>query len=129
MREQRPKNNKNNQWPPFVPRQVSLAQVKAANQTVQPQPIPSISQATQNPSSPIQDIPSLFSQLRNPEVVDLFNSLQNFVKIAKQHKTRSASLSALFNYSYNDSIQYSMPEPCFTADHILECPSPEVLCP
>ncbi|GFR04779.1 putative RNA-directed DNA polymerase from transposon X-element [Trichonephila clavata] len=89
-------NNKNNQRPPFVPRQVSLAQVKAAIPTVQPQPIPSTSQTTQNPSSPIQDIPDLFSQLRDPEVVDLFNSLPDIVKIAKEHKLAYLPSSIIF---------------------------------
>ncbi|GFQ98735.1 hypothetical protein TNCT_335641 [Trichonephila clavata] len=96
---------KNNQKLPFVPRQVALAQTKASIQTVHPEPIPSTSQSPQNSSSPIQDIPDLFAQLRYPEVIDLFNSLQTFIQIAKQHKTRSARLSALFQYVYSENIQ------------------------
>ncbi|GFR07299.1 hypothetical protein TNCT_435371 [Trichonephila clavata] len=96
---------KNIQKPPFVPRQIALAQAKAQIQAVQPQPTFSTSQSPQLSSSPIQDIPNLFAQLRDPEVIDLFNSLQTFIQIAKQHKTRSARLSAFFQYIYSDNIQ------------------------
>ncbi|GFQ93888.1 hypothetical protein TNCT_189751 [Trichonephila clavata] len=96
---------KNIQKPPFIPRQITLAQAKAQSQAVQPEPTSSTSQSPQLSSSPIQDFPNLFAQLRDPEVVDLFNSLQTFIQIAKQHKTRSARLSALFQYIYSDNIQ------------------------
>ncbi|GFQ87492.1 nucleic-acid-binding protein from transposon X-element [Trichonephila clavata] len=105
--DERSKTQANNkiQKPTFVPRQIALAQAKAHSQAVQPVPTSSTSQSPQLPSSPIQDIPNLFEQLRDPEVIDLFNSLQTFIQIAKQHKTRSARLSALFQYIYSDSIQ------------------------
>ncbi|GFR14698.1 hypothetical protein TNCT_232541, partial [Trichonephila clavata] len=87
---------KNNQKPPFAPRQVALAQAKASVRAVQPEPTPSTSQSPQLSSSLIQDIPDLFTHFRDPEVIDLFCSLQTFIQIEKQHKTRPARLSALF---------------------------------
>ncbi|GFQ71939.1 nucleic-acid-binding protein from transposon X-element [Trichonephila clavata] len=97
--------NNNNQKPTLIPRQIALAQAKAHNQAVQPVPISPPSQSPQLPTSPIPDIPNIFAQLRDPEVIDLFNSLQTFIHIAKTHKTRSARLSALYHYIYNDSVQ------------------------
>ncbi|GFR27905.1 hypothetical protein TNCT_129421, partial [Trichonephila clavata] len=97
--------NNNNQKPTLIPRQIALAQAKAHNQAVQPVPISPPSQSPQLPTSPIPDIPNIFDQLRDPEVIDLFNSLQTFIHIAKTHKTRSARLSALYHYIYNDSVQ------------------------
>ncbi|GFT59437.1 spermatogenesis-defective protein 39-like protein [Trichonephila clavipes] len=94
---------KKNPLPLFVPRQVSLNQSKASNQAVQPEPIPSTSQTPHQSST--QASPDIFTQLRDPEVVDLFQSLQDFIHIAKTHNTRSARLSALLHYVYNDIIQ------------------------
>ncbi|GFX36928.1 nucleic-acid-binding protein from transposon X-element [Trichonephila clavipes] len=88
--------------PLFVPRQVSLNQSKASNQAVQPEPIPSASQTPHQLST--QASHDIFTQLRDPEVVDLFQSLQDFIHIAKTHNTRSARLSALLHYVYNDII-------------------------
>ncbi|GFR02788.1 hypothetical protein TNCT_732951 [Trichonephila clavata] len=92
-------------------------------------PTSSTSQSPQLPSSPIQDIPNLFEQLREPEVIDLFNSLQTFIQIAKQHKTRSARLSALFQYIYSDSVQYITPKRYLIKNNLLEFSSPENTCP
>ncbi|GFV54732.1 nucleic-acid-binding protein from transposon X-element [Trichonephila clavipes] len=94
---------KKNPLPLFVPRQVSLNQSKAFNQAIQPEPIPSTSQTPHQSST--QASPDIFTQLRDPEVVDLFQSLQDFIHIAKTHNTRSARLSALLHYVYNDIIQ------------------------
>ncbi|GFW17263.1 RNA-directed DNA polymerase from mobile element jockey [Trichonephila clavipes] len=72
---------------------------------VNPEPIPSTSQSPQQPGT--QTSPDLFIQLRDPEVVDLFQGLQDFIQIAKNHNTRSARLSALLHYVYNAIIQES----------------------
>ncbi|GFS73878.1 hypothetical protein TNCV_107941 [Trichonephila clavipes] len=86
----------------FVPRQVSLNQVKASLPTVQPEHIPSTSQSPRPSSNVTQDSPDLFSKFRDPEVVDLFNSLQDFIQIAKNHNTISARMSALIHYVYSN---------------------------
>ncbi|GFU95909.1 hypothetical protein TNCV_252601 [Trichonephila clavipes] len=104
VREQRAKaQTEKTTLPLFVPKQVSLNQIKASIPTVQPEPIPSTSQSPQEPGT--QTSPDLFTQLRDPEVVDLFQGLQDFIQIAKNHNARSARLSALFHYVYNDIIQ------------------------
>ncbi|GFT08782.1 RNA-directed DNA polymerase from mobile element jockey [Trichonephila clavipes] len=89
--------------PLFVPRQVSLNQVKASLPTVHPEPIPSTTHSPQQPGT--QASPYLFSQLRDPEVVDLFQGLQDFIQIAKNHNTKSARLSTLLHCVYSDIIQ------------------------
>ncbi|GFY47291.1 nucleic-acid-binding protein from transposon X-element [Trichonephila inaurata madagascariensis] len=89
--------------PLFVPKQVSLNQAKASIPAVQPEPIPSTSHSPHQPGT--QPSPDIFTQLRDPEVVDLFQGLQDFIQIAKNHNTRSAHLSALLHYVYNDIIQ------------------------
>ncbi|GFR02780.1 hypothetical protein TNCT_732921 [Trichonephila clavata] len=125
----KPQPTTNNQKPTLIPRQIALAQAKAHNQAVQPVPI---SLHRSHPSSQphlYQTSLTYSNSFRDPEVIDLFNSLQTFIQIAKHHKTRSARLSALFQYIYNDSVNRSRQIPYLIKNNLMEFSSPEIASP
>ncbi|GFS72847.1 nucleic-acid-binding protein from transposon X-element [Nephila pilipes] len=82
----------------------SYAQAAATKVIPTTQGIPESSTPTQAPLSNLQDPLDTFDQLKNPQVIEMFDILQNFIAISTSNKSRSQKLKeimALLKEEYN----------------------------
>ncbi|GFS37734.1 hypothetical protein NPIL_96171 [Nephila pilipes] len=82
----------------------SYAQVATTKVIPTTQGIPESSPPTQAPLSNLQDPLDTFDQLKNPQVIEMFDILQNFIAISTSNKSRSQKLKeimALLKEEYN----------------------------